>query len=161
MATVPSKEDTAHVILEIFVEHFKSRPGHVLRINNFTSIWHSRGLASEDFNVGMDYAVSQGWVDAMPSGDSYKLTETGYSRMATLPTPEETAREILEIFVGHFNSRPGHVLRINNFTAVWHSRGLASEDFKPGMEYAVAQGWVDVQSDGDAFKLTDAGFAEA
>jgi hypothetical protein len=81
--------------------------------------------------------------------------------MATLPTPEETAREILAIFVGHFNSRPDHVLRVNNFLAVWHGRGLAAEDFKPGMEYAAAQGWVEVQPSGDSFKLTSAGFSAA
>ena len=81
--------------------------------------------------------------------------------MATLPTPEETAREILKIFVGHFKCRAGDVLRVNNFLAVWHTRGLASEDFKPGMEYAVTQGWIEVQAGGESFKLTDAGFAAA
>ena len=81
--------------------------------------------------------------------------------MATLPTPEETAREILAIFVGHFKSRPEHVLRVNNFLAVWHTRGLEAEDFKPGMEYAAAQGWVEVQPGGISFKLTSAGFAAA
>lgn len=81
--------------------------------------------------------------------------------MATLPTPEETAREILSIFVGHFNSRPGHVLRINNFLAVWHSRRLQSEDFKPGMEFAVEKEWVEVLDNGISFRLTGAGFAEA
>lgn len=81
--------------------------------------------------------------------------------MATLPTPEETAREILAIFVGHFNSRPDSVLRVNNFFAVWHGRGLASEDFVPGMEYAAAQGWVEVQPSGDSFKLTSTGFSAA
>ncbi len=81
--------------------------------------------------------------------------------MATLPTPEETAVEILAIFVGHFKCRAGVVLRINNFLAVWHTRGLAAEDFKPGMEYAVKQGWVEVQPGGDSFILTESGFAKA
>ena len=81
--------------------------------------------------------------------------------MATLPTPEETAREILAIFVSHFKSRPEDVLRINNFLAVWLPRGLAAEDFNPGMEYAVAQGWVEVRPGGESFKLTSAGFAAA
>lgn len=80
--------------------------------------------------------------------------------MATLPTPEETARNILAIFVEHFKCRSGQVLRINNFSAVWHKRGLAAEDFKPGMKYAVAQGWVEALPTGDAFKLTSTGFAE-
>ena len=81
--------------------------------------------------------------------------------MATLPSPEESAREILNIFVKHFNGRPGHVLRINNFTAVWLPRGLANEDFKPGMEYAASKQWVEVLDNGDSFRLTEAGFAEA
>lgn len=81
--------------------------------------------------------------------------------MATLPAPEETAREILAIFVGHFKGRPDYVLRVNNFLAVWRTRGLASEDFKPGMECAAMLGWIEVQSGGDSFKLTSAGFAAA
>jgi hypothetical protein len=81
--------------------------------------------------------------------------------MPTLPTPEDTAREILAIFVGHFHCRAGDVLRTSNFLAVWHPRGLVTEDFKPGMEYAAAQGWVEVLAGGDSFKLTPAGFAEA
>lgn len=81
--------------------------------------------------------------------------------MATLPTPEQTAREILSIFVEHFKSRPGHVLRINNFLAVWHRRGLKSEDFPLGIEFAAEKEWVDVIDGGISFRLTDAGFAEA
>lgn len=66
--------------------------------------------------------------------------------MATLPTHEEIAGEVLSIFVGHFNCRPEHVLRVNNFLAVWHSRGLEAEDFKPGMEFAVQRGWIKITS---------------
>ena len=81
--------------------------------------------------------------------------------MAVLPTPEEIAGEILSIFVGHFNCRPGDVLRANNFLAVWHRRGLKAEDFKPGMEVAAQRGWVEVLSRGTSFRLTADGFAAA
>lgn len=81
--------------------------------------------------------------------------------MAILPTPEDTAREILAIFVEHFKSRPDNVLRANNFLAVWHNRGLAAEDFALGMDYAAEKGWVVIQPGGDSFKLTATGFAEA
>jgi hypothetical protein len=81
--------------------------------------------------------------------------------MATLPTPEEVAGEILSIFVGHFNCRPGEVLRTNNFLAVWHGRGLKAEDFKPGMELAAQRGWIEVLSGGTSFRLTKDGFAAA
>lgn len=60
--------------------------------------------------------------------------------MATQPAPDEVAGEILSIFVGHFICRPGQVLRTNNFLAVWHGRGLKTEDFKPGMELAANEG---------------------
>jgi hypothetical protein len=81
--------------------------------------------------------------------------------MATLPTPEETAREILAIFVTHFKARPEGVLRINSFLAVWHPRGLASADFKLGMEFAAEMGWVEVQAGGESFKLTSVGYEAA
>ncbi len=81
--------------------------------------------------------------------------------MATVPTREEIAREILSIFVGHFNCRPGEVLRINNFLAVWHARGLKAGDFKPGMEFAAESGWVEVLPGGNSFRLTNDGFGFA
>jgi hypothetical protein len=77
--------------------------------------------------------------------------------MATIPTPEETALKILDIFK-HFNCRPGNVLDRLNFT-----RKIAAADFAPGMEFAAQQGWVEVLSGGSSFsfKLTAAGFAKA
>lgn len=81
--------------------------------------------------------------------------------MASIPTPEETAVEILTIFVSQFRLRAGGVLSVNNFLSVWHTRGLVAEDFGPGMEHAVEQGWVEIQPDGTDFKLTDSGFAKA
>lgn len=81
--------------------------------------------------------------------------------MATIPTSEEIAGEILSIFVGHFRCRPEHVLRINNFLAVWHSRGFESEDFKLGMELAAQRGWVEILPGETSFRLTKDGFAAA
>lgn len=81
--------------------------------------------------------------------------------MASLPSPEQTAREILEIFVGHFKRRPDDVLQVKNFISVWHARGLEAADFKPGMVFAAEQGWVEVTRQGEAFKLTSLGFSEA
>lgn len=81
--------------------------------------------------------------------------------MATLPTPEEVAAEILAIFVHHFNCRPGQVLRINHFLAVWHRSGLKEEDFKPGVELAAQRGWIEVVSRGTSFRLTKDGFVAA
>jgi hypothetical protein len=78
--------------------------------------------------------------------------------MAKIPSPKETAINILDIFVNHFQERPSHVLRINNFLAVWHKKGLQWDDFVPGMEHAVEEGWVEVLSDGASFRLTQSGF---
>jgi hypothetical protein len=78
----------------------------------------------------------------------------------TLPTPEQTARAILAIFV-HFNNRPGDILLFQNFMNVWAIRKLRTEDFPPGMQYAAERGWVEVLPGGAKFKLTRAGFVEA
>ncbi|MGE4295276.1 MAG: hypothetical protein AB7E49_06210 [Campylobacterales bacterium] len=78
--------------------------------------------------------------------------------MAKIPTPQETAIRILDIFVNHFNCRPDHVLRINNFIGVWHKKGLHWEDFVPGMEYAAETGLVEVLEGGVSFRLTQTGF---
>ena len=82
--------------------------------------------------------------------------------MARMPTPEESARNVLRIFVGHFSARPGWVLRSINFEAANEKRRyLHYDDMGPGMEYAVKQGWIEALPDGDSFRLTEAGFAEA
>ena len=81
--------------------------------------------------------------------------------MATISTPEETALEILDIFVKNFKCLPGDVLQIHYFNPLWHKRGFAAEDLKPGMEFAAQQGWVEVIRGGASFMLTAAGFAKA
>ncbi|MBK5276364.1 MAG: hypothetical protein JJE30_15130 [Desulfuromonadales bacterium] len=79
--------------------------------------------------------------------------------MANVPSKIETALKILDIFVNHFNCRASHVLRVNNFLAVWHKKGLHWDDFIPGMEFAAEQKWVEILPNGYSFKLTEEGFA--
>ncbi len=81
--------------------------------------------------------------------------------MATEPTPEQSACEILYIFIKHFNLGPGGTLRINSFNAVWPSRGLRFEDLQLGIEFAKAQGWIIAHSNGTLFELTQSGFARS
>ena len=81
--------------------------------------------------------------------------------MAALPTPEQSAREMLEIFVGHFKCRVDDVLRVNNFIILWHDRGLATQDLQAGMDFAAAQGWIEILPSGISYKLTSMGYAEA
>lgn len=80
--------------------------------------------------------------------------------MANVPNSEESARKILAIFVEHFNSRAGYVLRGNNFMAVMHDYKLTASDFNEGLAFAVKQGWVEIPND-NSYQLTQAGFEEA
>lgn len=81
--------------------------------------------------------------------------------MAAVPTPEEAARTILRIFTERFDARPGSVLRSNNFIATIGDFGLTAQEFNAGLAYAVKQGWIEIQSDGYSYKITEAGFKEA
>ena len=79
----------------------------------------------------------------------------GGETMVTISTPEETALKILDIFK-HFNCRPGNVLdRLNFFSRI------EAEDFAPGMEFAVQQGWIQIIRKGASIMLTAAGYAKA
>jgi hypothetical protein len=76
--------------------------------------------------------------------------------MATLPTPEESARLVLQIYA-HFDSRPGHVLRANNFVAVAARRRIPIADIQRGLEYAAGMGWIEETENG-SLRLTEQGF---
>jgi len=78
--------------------------------------------------------------------------------MATLPTPEEKARMVLSIYK-HFGTRPGEVLRGNNFLGVHSQLGLRWEDVKDGLVEAGNLGWIE-NGPYESIKLTAAGFAE-
>ncbi len=80
--------------------------------------------------------------------------------MASLPTPEESARHILEIFHEH-SRRPGEVLRHNNFLLPFNKGGWRSEDFNSGIIYAAEQGWVELLERGISVRLTRRGFEQA
>ena len=74
--------------------------------------------------------------------------------MATISIPEKSALAILDIFVNYFKYRPGDVLQRHSLNTLWHERGLAAEDLKPGMKFAARQGWVEVIRGGASFMLT-------
>lgn len=78
MAALPSAEDSARVILRIYVSHFNRRPGHVLSLNNFLCTIDKYDLRPEDFNNGLRFAINKGWL-SLESESSYKLTESGFS----------------------------------------------------------------------------------
>jgi len=76
--------------------------------------------------------------------------------MATVPTDEECAREILKVFK-QSNIRPGESLLLGRLRAVLLKRGRA-DDMVRGIQYVIDKGWL-VRLPGNWFKLTDAGFA--
>lgn len=76
--------------------------------------------------------------------------------MATLPTPEEKGMLVLQIYA-HFDSRPGHVLRANNFLAVAARRRIPTADIQSGLEYAAEMKWIEETENG-SLRLTDRGF---
>jgi hypothetical protein len=81
--------------------------------------------------------------------------------MAVLNTPEQNGRLMLEIFVGHFKSRPGNVLRANSFVAMMGKYNLRADDLNGGLAFAAENEWIEVLEDGQSFRLTKAGFDQA
>ena len=78
--------------------------------------------------------------------------------MATLPTPEESARVVLGIYK-RFGIRPGEVLRGNNFMAIAAKIDVRPEDIGVGLEYGYGQGWFEDGPNGSV-RLTELGFSE-
>jgi len=78
--------------------------------------------------------------------------------MATLPTPEENARRVLNIYK-HFGTRPGEGLSTQNFLAVAVDQGLCNDDLLDGLRYGDEKGWFEDGPNGSV-RLTEAGFAE-
>ena len=78
--------------------------------------------------------------------------------MATLPTSEENARKILEIFE-HFDKRSGEGIMSKNILAVAVKRNWRMDDIRDGLEWGLSNGWFE-EGNNDSFKLTDVGFAE-
>lgn len=76
--------------------------------------------------------------------------------MAFLPTKEQNARKVLDVY-SHFRSRPGHVLRSNNFVAVGVQRRWEMSDLQQGLEHALEKEWIRERNGG--FELTERGFA--
>lgn len=76
--------------------------------------------------------------------------------MATVPTDEECAREILKVFK-QSNIRPGESLLLGRLRAVLLKRGRA-DDMVRGIQYVIDKGWLE-RLPGNWFKLTEAGFA--
>lgn len=80
--------------------------------------------------------------------------------MATLPTPEESGRKILNMY-GEYNVRPGEMLQLRVINVNWVKLMQRSEDLIPGLEWLGEMEFIE-QKEGksqDAFFLTETGFA--
>ena len=75
--------------------------------------------------------------------------------MATLPTPEESARRILSIFALN-NSRSDDVLVAEQANFAFRQAGGSAAEFQTGLEYAVQNGWLEI-GENNTIKLTNAG----
>jgi hypothetical protein len=78
MATLPTKEENAQKVLEVF-SHFRARPGHVLRANNFVTIGARRRWEMSDLQQGLEFAYSLGWIREKSNG--IELTQEGFAEM--------------------------------------------------------------------------------
>jgi hypothetical protein len=63
--------------------------------------------------------------------------------MTTKPTAAQASRRILWIMVHRFDLRENGVLGDGDFLVSFPGDGFDVEDFQPGADFAVEQGWVE------------------
>jgi hypothetical protein len=78
-----------------------------------------------------------------------------------IQSPEESAKHILRLFVGHFHAQPGRVLREASVSQVFSSDGWDATGYPPGRSYAVEHGWLNAATDTLTLTLTHAGYTAA
>jgi hypothetical protein len=69
------------LILNAF-EHFKARPGSVIRPQQLNSYMTGHQLHATDLHAGVAYCLTHKWVEAQPNA-TYKLTPVGYSKISS------------------------------------------------------------------------------
>jgi hypothetical protein len=74
-------------------------------------------------------------------------------------TPEQCARHILRLIVGHFHAQPGRVLSDASLLRVFSSDGWNEAGYGPGRLYATDYGWLSPAC--DSVTLTNAGYTAA
>ena len=80
MAKEPAAEDSARRILDLFVNHFHLSTGSALSLSDFLGKFERRGFRNLHFQVGMRFAIDNGWVapNRRESASSYTLTSAGF-----------------------------------------------------------------------------------
>jgi hypothetical protein len=76
-----------------------------------------------------------------------------------MPTPEDAARRILRLFVGHFHAGPGRVLKQATLLRDFSSDEWQAASYEAGVAYATEHHWLDAAS--DTLTLTSGGYATA
>ncbi len=79
--------------------------------------------------------------------------------MDVTKTDEDAARHILWLFVNKFGARRGSILLPHFFNAEFVVEPWTPDLFRGGCEYAVAQGWIEINNFG-SLKLTEKGANE-
>jgi hypothetical protein len=84
---------------------------------------------------------------------------TQENTMATIPTPEETARELLAILRDD-NLRAGQGMPLPALRSRYGNTRPA-QDLEAGLRFATEQGWLKIVNSGFFVRFTEAGFNEA
>ena len=71
--------EQAKLILNAF-EHFKARPGTVIRLPQLNSYMTGHQLHASDLNGGVAYCLAHKWMEVAPNS-GYRLTPVGYSKI--------------------------------------------------------------------------------
>lgn len=71
-------EYAAREVLNLFVERYKCKPGHILFLFNIRLVWLDRGHRYADLIVGIECAEKKGWIRyCNDSKQTFTLTEVG------------------------------------------------------------------------------------
>ena len=161
MANLPKPEEMAGAIIRVYLHHFQLRPGEALSIQNIRAGAKVRGADWGEIEMGMKFALKQGWLEARREDErAYWLTDSGFKAYGGLiPTPQQTARTILEIFVTDCNCKAGDVLGFPRIRTGCTRHRVESRDIPDGLKYAIKQCWLAQHEATDsAYVLTDIGF---
>lgn len=72
-----SPEQNAHLLMRIFVHHFKLFTGESLLASKLSSVWYDQHKSQQDLISGLEYAKAQAWIT--PLDQAFRLTEAGFT----------------------------------------------------------------------------------
>ena len=161
MATLPTPQESATAIVEIFVNHFRLHAGQTLMRQNIDAVWPKQGHDYRDLPEGLQFALDQGWLEF--NGRVFVLTESGFAAGGGVRhTDDDLARGLMSILVegGH---RAGEVVSPNRFIALWRKHRMYESDLSPAVQKSVELKWLlPVPRHGENwYEMTEAGFAAA